>query len=87
MTNQLMHESKYITNHQLEKDKVLQFINKSLNSLVKKPYDVQTQQLLAEKDELGQNVSSHNMLVKNLCIKLHSLALVVTTLKIVIIYV
>ena len=28
MTNQLMHESKYITNHQLEKDKVLQFINK-----------------------------------------------------------
>ena len=30
MTNQLMHESKYVTNHQLEKDvgyKVLQFIN------------------------------------------------------------
>ena len=30
MTNQLIHESKYVTNHQLEKDvgyKVLQFIN------------------------------------------------------------
>ena len=30
MTNQLMHESKYVTNYQLEKDvgyKVLQFIN------------------------------------------------------------
>ena len=30
MTNQLMHGSKYVTNHQLEKDvggKVLQFIN------------------------------------------------------------
>ena len=30
MTNQLMHESKYVTNHQLKKDvsyKVLQFIN------------------------------------------------------------
>ena len=30
VTNQLMHRSKYVTNHQLEKDvsyKVLQFIN------------------------------------------------------------
>ena len=46
-------------NHQLEKDvgyKVLQFITrwKSRSSLVTKPYGVQTQQLLQEKDELGQ---------------------------------
>ena len=47
---------------------------RSRNSLVTKPYNVQTQQLLEEKDELGQIVFGHNMLVKNLCIKLHSLA-------------
>ena len=49
VTNQSMHESKYVTNHQLEKDvgcKVLQFINT-------KPYDIQMQQLLEEKDELS----------------------------------
>ena len=50
-------------NHQLEKDvgcKVLQFITwwRSQNSLVTKPYGVQTQQLLQEKDELGQILSS-----------------------------
>ena len=45
------------------------------------------QQLLEEKDELGQIVSGHNMLVKNLCIKLHSLASAVTALKIILIYV
>ena len=45
------------------------------------------QQLLEEKDELGQIVSDHNMLVKNLYIKLHSLALAVTTPKIIFIYV
>ena len=49
-------------NHQLEKDvgrKVLQFITRwrSRNSLVTKPYGVQTQQLLQEKDELGQILS------------------------------
>ena len=55
--------------------------------MVTKPYGVQTQQLLEEKDELGQIVSDHNMLVKNLCIKLHSLALAVTALKISLIYV
>ena len=63
-------------NHQLEKKvgcKVLQFITrwKSRSSLVTKPYDVQTQQLLQEKDELGHMSSVHNMLVKNFCIKLH----------------
>ena len=49
-------------NHQLEKDvgcKVLQFITRwiSWNSLVTKPYDIQTQQLLQEKNELGQILS------------------------------
>ena len=58
VTNQLMHRSKYVTNHQLEKDvgyKVLQSSTRwrSRNSLVIKPYGVQTQQLLEEKDELG----------------------------------
>ena len=48
--------------HQLEKDvgcKVLQFITqwRSWNSLVKKSYGVQTQQLFQEKDELGQILS------------------------------
>ena len=60
VANQLMHRSKYMTNHQLEKDvgcKVLQFISsstqwRSRSSLVTKPYDIQTQQLLQEKDEL-----------------------------------
>ena len=49
-------------NHQLKKNvgyKVLQFITqwRSRSSLVTKPYDVQTQQLLQEKDELGQILS------------------------------
>ena len=55
--------------------------------MVTKPYDVQIQQLLEEKNELGQIVSGHNMLVKNLCIKLHSLASFVMALKIILIYV
>ena len=46
-------------NHQLKKNigcKILQFITrwKSRSSLVTKPHGVQTQQLLQEKDELGQ---------------------------------
>ena len=49
-------------NHQLEKDvscKVLQFITRwrSRSTLVTKPYSVQIQQLLQEKDELGQILS------------------------------
>ena len=60
---------------------------RSQNSLVTKPYGIQTQQLLQEKDELGQIVSGHNMLVKNLCIKLHLLAPAVTALKIILIYI
>ena len=39
------------------------------------------QQLLEEKIELGQIVSGQNVLVKNICIKLHSLASTVTALK------
>ena len=45
---------------------------RSWSSLVTKPYSVQMQQLLEEKDELGQIISSQNMLVKNL---LHQVAL------------
>ena len=44
-------------------------------------------QLLEQKVELGQIVFGHNMLVKNLCIKLKSLALAVMALKIILIYV
>ena len=36
---------------------------RSRSFLVTKPYGVQMQQLLEEKDELGKIVSSHNMLV------------------------
>ena len=60
---------------------------RSRSFLVTRPYGVQMQQLLEEKDKLGQIVSGYNMLVKNLCIKLHSLALAVTTHKIIHIYV
>ena len=58
---------------------------RSWNSLVTKPYDIQMQQLLEEKYELGQIVSDHNILVKNLCT--HSLTSVVMALKIILIYV
>ena len=61
LTNRCVDASTQL-NHQLEKDvgcKVLQFITRwrSRNSLVTKPYGVQTQQLLQEKDELGQILS------------------------------
>ena len=56
LTNKYADPSMWL-NYQLEKDvgcKVLQFISrwKSRSSLVTKPYGVQTQQLLQEKDEL-----------------------------------
>ena len=56
LTNQCTDPSMWLT-HQLKKDvdcKFLQFIHtkKIKNSLVTKPYSVQTQQLLQEKDEL-----------------------------------
>ena len=46
---------------------------RSWSSLVTKPYSVQTQQLLEEKDELGHMSLVHNMLVKNFCIQVHHL--------------
>ena len=88
-----MHGSKYVTNHRLEKDvgcKVLQFINtiRLRSSLITKPYGIQMQQFLQEKDELRQNsVSGHNLLEQNLCIKFHSLASTEMALKINLIYV
>ena len=64
--------------HQLEKDvgcKVLLFITwwRSWSCLVTKPYSVQTQQLLEEKDELGHMSPVHNMLVKKFCFDVHQL--------------
>ena len=61
LTNKCVDPNTWL-NHQIEKDfgcKVLQFITRrrSQNSLVTKPYDIQTQQLLQEKDELGQILS------------------------------
>ena len=56
-------------NHQLEKNvgcKVLQFITrwKSRSSLVTKPYNVKTQQLFQEKEELGQILSPVTICMK-----------------------
>ena len=61
LTNRWADPSTWL-NHQPKKDvacKVLQFITRwrSRNSLVTKSYGVQTQQLLQEKDELGQILS------------------------------
>ena len=90
-TNRCMDPSTWLTTN-LRRMLAVKFFSsstrwRSWSSLVTKPYDVQIQQLLEEKDELGQIVSSHNMLVKNLCMKLHSLASAVTTHKIILIYV
>ena len=61
LTNRCTDSSTWL-DHQLEKDigcKVLQFITRwrPWNSLVIKPYGVQTQQLLQEKDKVGQILS------------------------------
>ena len=61
LTNRCIDLSTWL-NHQFEKDiccKVLQFITRwrSKSSLDTKPYGVQTQLLLQEKDELGQILS------------------------------
>ena len=61
LTNRCMDLNTWL-NYQLNKDvgcKVFQFITwwKSQSSLVTKPYGVQIQQLLQEKDELGQILS------------------------------
>ena len=68
-------------NHQLQKDvgcKVLLFITRwrSRNSLVTKPYSVQTQQLLQEKDELGKILSLITICINK--ILLHTCATCVT---------
>ena len=79
LTNKCVDPNTWL-NHQIEKDfgcKVIQFIIwwKSRNSLVTKPYDIQTQQLLQEKDELGQILSPV------------TLTQPLTSLKIILIYV
>ena len=54
VTNQSIYGSKYMTNHQLEKDvscKVFQFIDTIMITKLL-GYNVQMQQLLEEKDEL-----------------------------------
>ena len=68
-------------NHQLQKDvgcKVLLFITRwrSRNFLVTKPYSVQTQQLLQEKDELGKILSLITICINK--ILLHTCATCVT---------
>ena len=91
LTNQCTDLSMWLTTN-LRRMLVAKFFSsstrwRSWSSLVTKPYGVQMQQLLDEKDELGQIVFGHNMLMKNLCIKLHLLASAVIALKIIHIYV
>ena len=78
LTNRCTDPSTWLTTN-LRKMLAAKFFSSSTrwrlwSSLVTKPYGVQSQQFFKEKDKLGQIVSDHNMLVKNLCIKLHSLA-------------
>ena len=79
-------------NHQLEKDvgcKVLQFITRwrSRSSLVTKSYGVQTQQLLQEKEELGQILSPVTNCMNKTLIYTCATVLSLTVLKIILIYV
>ena len=67
LTNQCTDTSTWLTTN-LRRILVANFFSsltqwRSRNFLVTKPYGVQMQQLLEEKDELGKIVSSHNMLV------------------------
>ena len=92
VTNQSMHGSKYMTNHQLEKDvgcKVLQFINMmKITKLLGYKILRHTNATASWRERWTRAyVSGPNMLVKNLCIKLHSLASAMTALKIILIYV
>ena len=91
LTNQCMDPSMWLT-HQLEKDvgcKVLQFINamKIMKLLGYKTLRRTNATASLREKWTRAYVSGHNMLMKNLCIKLHSLASAVTTLKIILIYV
>ena len=90
--NQSMHRSKYVNNHQLKKDvdcKVLQFINTMKITKLLRYETLWRTNLAAFSRErcFRAYVSSHNILVKNFCIKLHLLALAVIALKIILIYV
>ena len=78
VTNQSMHESKYMTNHQLEKNvgcKVFQFINTmKITKLLGYKTLRCTNTIVSSKERWTRAyVSSHNVLVKSFCIKLHQL--------------
>ena len=78
MTNQSMHRFKYVTNHQLEKDvgcKFLQFINMMKITKLLGYKTLQYTNIAASWRGRWTRVyvSSHSMLVKNFCIKLHQL--------------
>ena len=77
LTNRYMDPSMWLTTN-LRRMLAAKFFSsstrwRSRSSLVTKPYGIQTQQLFQVKDELGQIVSSHNMLEQNLFIKFHQL--------------
>ena len=78
VTNQLMHGSKYVTNHKLEKNvdcKVLQFINTMKVTKLLGYKILQRINVAASSRErwIRAYVSSHNMPLKNICIKLYQL--------------
>ena len=78
--------------HQLEKDvgyKVLQFITwwRSWSSFITKPYGVQTQQLLQEKDEFRQILSPFTICMNTTLLHTYATVQPLTTLKIILIYV
>ena len=91
LTNRCVNPSMQL-NYQLEKNvgcKVFQFITRwiSRNSLVTKPYGVQTQQLLQKKDELGQILSPITICLNKLFSTLMQLVPPLTALKIILLYV
>ena len=76
VTNQSMHGSKDVTNHQLKKDvgwKVLQFINTmKIMKLFGSETLWHTNATTSSRERWTRAyVSGHNMIVKNFCIKLH----------------
>ena len=78
--------------HQLEKDvgcKVLLFITRwrSWSYLVTKPYDIQTQQLLQEKEELGETMFPFTLFFTLVDLCSCATTSPFTALKIIIIYV
>ena len=78
VTNQLMHGSKYVTNHQLEKDigcKVHPFINMmKITKLFGYKTIWHTNTIASSRERwIRAYVSDHNVLVKKFCTKLHQL--------------